>query len=70
MTYVFVLGPYDSTLVGPFAKRELADAFRATVPNNFDAYVWTQAERDANEAEFGAIVCESPDTYGFEAVAS
>lgn len=63
--YVHVIGPYDSTAVGPFPDRETATEFRATVPPQFDAAVIDQTRFDADVVEFGPIVAESPDRYGF-----
>ena len=53
--YIFVLGPYDSTLIGPFRGRFKAEVYNETVlheqldANVFDTYIWTQAERDATK---------------------
>ena len=60
MLYVSVLGPYDSTYVGPFTTKEAADSYRANVPNNFDAWVVTQSELDANIKEFGEVEIQTP----------
>ena len=67
--YIFVLGPYDSTLIGPFRGRFKAEVYNEKVlhecldPNVFDTYIWTQADLDAKESEFGAIAIESPKDY-------
>lgn len=61
--YVHVIGSYDSTFVGPFAASENAVTFKKTVPENFDAYVLSQAELDENFARFGYAEIMSPDWW-------
>lgn len=63
--FVQIIGPYDSTTVGPFTTRDGAEAFKATVPSRFDGYVLTEAELDKQFIEFGLMEIESPDTYTF-----
>jgi hypothetical protein len=61
--FVQLIGPHDSTTIGPFNTREDAEAFRATVPNNFDRYVLTEAELDKQFVEFGLMKIEAPEDY-------
>lgn len=68
MFYVQVIGSYDCTVVGPFPGLAAAKQFKETVPQNFDAYVMTEAELDKNFAEFGPCEVEFPEQYGFDSV--
>jgi len=61
--FVQLIGPHDSTTIGPFNTREDAEAFRATVSNNFDRYVLTEAELDKQFVEFGLMNIEAPEDY-------
>lgn len=60
MNYVLIIGPYDSTVVGPFSTELDAQTYSRGVPTNFDAYVYTKLELDANFAQFGAVPIQSP----------
>jgi hypothetical protein len=64
--YVNVLGSYDSTFVGPFLTHEDATRFKSRVPKQFDVWVLSQRELDANFEEFGKAKIESPHTYDMD----
>lgn len=63
MFYVQVIGSYDSAVIGPFASVGEAVSFKTKVPANFDGYVLTQSELDANFAEFGKCDIHSPEWF-------
>jgi hypothetical protein len=52
MYYVLVIGPYDNCFVGPFTQRD-AGQYADSVPPQFDAYVFSKAEMDANITLYG-----------------
>ena len=66
--YVEILGPYDSTVYGPFPKLESAGEFAdkkryALDPKVFDVYVYDHADYVKKVAEVGPINVETPDEY-------
>jgi len=63
--YLFLLGPYDSTVVGPFASRLGAVWERKALKKTwkYDIHIWNQIEYDANVAEFGPIEVVAPKEY-------
>jgi hypothetical protein len=65
MYYLFLLGPYDSTVVGPYPSLSDAKLHRLAIIKTWkhDALVWTKAEYDANVAEFGPIEVVAPKEY-------
>lgn len=63
MKYVFVIGPYDSTAVGPFTSDQELEDFRANLPVQFDANIWSQSDLDDNVLEYGPIELVAPTAY-------
>jgi hypothetical protein len=66
--YIFVIGPHDSTCIGPFRGRFKAEVYNEYLhdlldPNVFDTQVWTRDEYDANVRAFGGLVCVSAEEY-------
>jgi hypothetical protein len=64
--YVQIVGSYDVTIVGPFATLDAVEAFKKTIPPQFNWCVMSPFDLDKNFAEFGECKIESPDQYGFD----
>ncbi len=69
MRYVFILGPCDSVLVGPFLDLRRAKSFcdahfasTAAVPA-FDLYIWSHDDYMQNVREFGPL--ETVSVYDY-----
>jgi hypothetical protein len=60
--YVHVIRPMDAVFTGPFATRQDAAVWRASMDlTRADGYVVTRAEMVAHMAEFGWVPIQSPD---------
>jgi hypothetical protein len=60
--YVHVIRPVPSVFAGPFATRQAAALWRASMDlTRLDGYVVTHAQMVANMAEFGEVPIQSPD---------
>jgi hypothetical protein len=60
--YVHVIRPMDSVFTGPFATRQDAALWRASMDlKRADGYVVTYAEMVAYMAESGEVALQSPD---------
>lgn len=56
MYYVHVIGPYDNTFVGSFSTIDAAANYLRSIDREtFSAYILTEADFNANTAEFGAV---------------
>ena len=60
MFYVHVLGSYDNTFVGPFASAKEAQAFKATVPAQFDGWFLLKRSLTPTSLRFGNGEVEVP----------
>lgn len=58
--YIQIIGPYDAVFQGPYPDRPSADAAAAAIAENFDRYVVTDEERQADFDEFGPIPIVPP----------
>jgi hypothetical protein len=60
--YIQVVGPYDSTFVGPFTSIDIAHAYiRGLDRSIFDAYIMNEAAFQANLNTYGIAHITPPE---------
>lgn len=60
--YVHVVGPYDTTFVGPFLAAHRANEYLRTINREvFSAYVLTEPQFRENIEQFGVAELQPPE---------